>query len=70
MLETDRVRLDVVLSSIRLTMQQAVHDLFEQRSVEFQAMIDQAISEYDLYLREKTQCVNSGLNARKKTGKS
>jgi hypothetical protein len=47
MQDYDQVRIDVIMGSIRVSMQQAVAEFFETKSVEFQGLIDQTITEYD-----------------------
>ena len=47
MTELDFVRLDVIVGSIRASMQQAISYMFNARSKEFEALIDKAIAEYD-----------------------
>lgn len=47
MTEFDMVRLDVMVGSIRASMQQAMAEMFDTKSKEFEALIDKAIAEYN-----------------------
>ncbi len=47
MLPSDMIRIDVVLGAMRVSIQQAICNIFETRKAEMTTLVEQAVKEYD-----------------------